>query len=257
MRQRGFSLLEMLVVVFVFTVITGAVFGLLNVSQQRYKMESEFLDSFQSARLGLDQMTRDIHTAGYPPVVTLPPAVACASPQLVAYPFAWSPGYLDPNCLGVAPIQCAVGGAGGCTIPGPFDLITEADVDPENTNGVEWVRYRLNQATNTLERGVASKVAGGNPAVATLAVMIPYVENVMNSTTAAEMGQIQASHPLMFPGNLPVPIFQYVFDVGGTTPGLIREINITLIVRAPNPDPRTNQLRVLTLTGLARRFNPS
>ena len=37
----------------------------------------------------------------------------------------------------------------------------------------------------------------------------------------------------------------------------ITEITITLIVQAPNPDPQTGQMRVVTLTGLARRINPS
>jgi len=49
MRERGFSLIEMLVVVAVFTVVTGAVFGLLDVAQQRYRIESEVLDAFQGA----------------------------------------------------------------------------------------------------------------------------------------------------------------------------------------------------------------
>ena len=66
-EQAGFSVIELLVVVAVFTVVTGAVFLLLDTAQQRYKMESEFLDTFQGARLAMDQIARDIHMAGFPP----------------------------------------------------------------------------------------------------------------------------------------------------------------------------------------------
>lgn len=242
--QRGFSLIEMLVVVAVFTVVTGAVFALLDMAQQRYKMESEFLDTFQGARLAIDQMTRDIHSAGYPPANSFfvaPPA------NLVAVaPFAWSPGYPGAAC-----------NLGACNTPADFDLIIEADIDPQNNNGVEWVRYRLNGTT--LERGFALKVAGGDPVAATLAAgMVPYVDNVMNNTTAAQMNTIRSYYPGMFPGNNPVPVFQYLVDPGKpATPANIREVNITLIVMSANPDPKSRVPRLVTLTARVRRINPN
>ena len=249
MRERGYSVLELIVVVGVFTLIAGATFALLNASQQRYQVESQVLEQFQGARLALDQFTRDVHTAGYPPMKSLPTAVVAASPQLAAYPFAWRPGYL-------AGAPCTVGA--GCTNPGPFDLIIETDLDPENNNGVEWVRYTL-QGT-TLFRAVVSKVAGVSPTAATQAAgaLVPYVENVMNNATPAQINLIRNSYPALFPGGQPVPVFTYVFDSGKpSTPQYIREVNITLIVQAPQLDPRTRQPRVVTLTGLARRLNPS
>lgn len=249
MRERGFSLIEVLVVTAVFIVISGAVFMLLNVSQQRYKMESEFLDSFQGARLGLDQIMRDVHTTGYPPMQSLPTAVTGASPNLAAFPFSWAPNYPTVPC-----------NVPGCSLPAAFDMILESDLDPENANGVEWIRYRLNRTT--LERGVARKTVGGNPLTATAAAMVPFVEDVMNNAPAGMMTRIRNSYPAMFPGNTPVPVFQYLCDEPAVacnalhTPMDIREVNITLIVAAPNPDPRTQQIRVVTLTGLARRINP-
>ena len=44
-----------------------------------------------------------------------------------------------------------------CTTPGDFDLIMESDIDPQNNNGVEWIRYQLPAGTTTLLRGVAQK----------------------------------------------------------------------------------------------------
>lgn len=255
MRQRGFSLLELVVAVFVFTLVTGAAFALLNTAQQRFKIETQLLDSFQSARLAMDQIVRDVHTSGYPPISSLPCAVAAANPTRVAYPFAWGPNYVNPTCPPPAvPAGCAVGAT--CEIPNRFDVIVETDVDPQNNNGVEWVRYQLRGTT--LFRGVTSKVVGVTPAAATGPVMLPYVENVVNNAPAATIAAVQASYPGMFPGGAAVPIFSYTFDSGSVArvPQNIRDVNITLIVMAPEPDPRTGQPRVVTLTGLARRINP-
>ena len=258
-RERGFSLLEMLVVVLVFTIVTGAVFTLLNVAQQRYKIESELLDAFQGARIALDEITRDVHAAGYPSVKSLTLAQADASSQLVAYTFAWQPGYNTRPSLAA---ECQLPAT--CQVPGPYDLILETDLDPENNNGVEWIRYALRGTT--LFRGVTSKVAGGNPLALTEPALTPYVENVMNNTSAAEINQIRQSYPNLFATGA-VPVFGYAFSPDPPCPtpavpplptqvGCIREVRITLIVRAQGLDPRTRQPRVATLQGVARLINP-
>src|ERR1700682_2781683 len=113
-KQRGFSMLEMLIGIAVFMVVAGAAFGLLANTQKRYKTDSQALTSFQQARLGIDQIIRDINDAGYPPpthFTTPPPASTYA-----ITPLAWTPGY---------PGACTIGGT--CTTPGDFDMIIETD----------------------------------------------------------------------------------------------------------------------------------
>lgn len=248
-EQRGFSLIEILVVVAVFTIVTGAVFLLLDTAQQRYRAESELLDAFQGARIALDQIVRDVHSAGYPSVKSVSAAQLLGNPALatrVAFPFAWDPGY--------PAVPCVVGA--GCRVPSPTDLIVETDVDPESNNGVEWVRYSLQN--NTLFRAQVPKQNGANPLAATQNNLIPYVENVVNFATPAEMAQIQASYPAMFPGNAQVPVFRYRVQPGRpSNPQFIRDVEITLIVRSQGLDPKTQQPRVVTLNGLARRVNPN
>ncbi len=115
MKQTGFTLIEMMVSVTIFVILSGAMFGLLDLSQKRNQVESQLLDTFQEARLGLDQIVREASDSGFPPAnhFTVLPAVGGYTQS----PFAWSPNY--PLAV------CTVGGT--CTTPGPFDVIYRGD----------------------------------------------------------------------------------------------------------------------------------
>ncbi|MFQ6030521.1 MAG: PilW family protein, partial [Dehalococcoidia bacterium] len=160
-RSRGFSLIELLMVMAIFLIVTGAVFGLLHTAQQRYRSETEFLESFQNARQGIDQLVREIHNAGYPPpnsYTAVPDDPSTAPPDLqrrFAVPLVGVVG-------GVTTPTCLV--SVNCDIPDGFNLRLEMDLDPENPNcpsQVEIVDYQLvpdaNGVTSTLMRRVESK----------------------------------------------------------------------------------------------------
>jgi prepilin-type N-terminal cleavage/methylation domain-containing protein len=255
-RQTGFTLIEVMVSVAIFVVISGAIFGLLGDSQKQFRTESQLLGSFQEARLGLDQIVRDSNDAGYPPqnhFSTLPGA-----DKYTNSPVAWSPSYPATPCL------IGTAGGGTCTTPGDFDVIFEGDVDG---SGVKWIRYQLQRTT--LYRGVAAKVAGADPVTTTNAagVMLPYVTNVMNNASATQIAQFQAAYPGMFPGGIAQPIFQfYCGDAGpvlcqnagaSNSPQNVRDIEITLIVMTTQPDAQTGKVRLVELNGRGRRFNPN
>jgi prepilin-type N-terminal cleavage/methylation domain-containing protein len=256
-RQKGFTLLELLIAATVFLIVAGATFALLGMAQQRYQTDSRVLASFQEARLGIDQIVRDVADAGYPPRNHF--SVLPAVNLYAASPFAWSAGYPGTPCT----INVT------CTTPGDFDLIIETDVDPQNSNGVEWVRYQLPAGTTTLQRGVVSKALGDPAAALSPSVMLPYVTNVMNNAPAAQIAAIQAFYPSMFPGGNPVPLFAYTCETGGgtplscptaagfNTPPNILDVEITLIVQATAVDPQTGRPRLVELHGRGRRVNPN
>lgn len=269
-RERGFTLIEMLASLGIFLLVTGAAFTLLTSSQQRYQTESEVLTSFQEARLGLDQMVRDINDAGFPP-----PTFANTDPKKVTTaPFGWSPNYTIP-----APCQIGTAGGGTCFTPTDFDIIIETEPnppDPACPGSVEWIRYQLPPNGTTLMRGVACKLAGAEPGVQTSqpGVLIPFVQNVVNNSPTLQIGQFQldAAYPALFPGGAPVPIFQYTCDTpsapqnppqpcplagADNAPANIRDVAITLIVAAPLPDSTTGQPRLVQLEGRGRRINPN
>jgi Tfp pilus assembly protein PilW len=229
-----------MITVLLFTALMGAAFGLLQVTQERYQTESQVLDSFQDARLALDQMVRDITAAGFPPANHF-----SGTPLFTAYassPFAWSPSYPATPCI-----------VGACATPGDFDLIVETD----SGSGVQWIRYQL-QGT-TLYRGVAAKADGVDPADATAPNLVPYIQNVMNNASAAQIAQFQGPYPAMFPGGNPVLLFYYDFEPGSSlnTPPNISSVNVTLIMMAAQPDVHTGLPRLVELNGRGNRINPS
>src|SRR5260221_992588 len=89
-EQRGFTLIELLTALGIFLLVCGAAFTLLGSSQKHYQTESQVLSSFQEARLGLDQIVRDVNDAGYPPPTLFD---SNAPRNSASFPFAWVPGY--------------------------------------------------------------------------------------------------------------------------------------------------------------------
>jgi prepilin-type N-terminal cleavage/methylation domain-containing protein len=251
-RQAGFSLLELMIASAIFILLCGAAFALLAVAQERYQTESQVLNSFQEARFGMDQMVRDVDDSGYPAqslFSTLPPAS-----QYAVSPVAWTPNYPATSCsIG---LNCN-------PTPGDFDIIIESNVDPQNDNTVDWVRYQLQNTT--LFRAVVNKDPTSNPDTATSGSFVPYVQNVMNNASPAQIAQIQASYPAMFPGGQPVAIFNYICDTSAgpqtcsaagshNSPLNIQDVEITLIVQAATPDLQTGLPRFVELHGRGHRL---
>jgi hypothetical protein len=202
------------------------------------------LNSFQEARLGLDQIVRDVNDAGYPP-----PSFNAGDPTQFAYaPFAWSPNYPGGTCQ--------IGG--GCATPGDFDLIIETNDNPLDPAcapacPVSWIRYQL-QGTTLMRGRVAKPIGGGDPAAAFNGpnAPVPFVQNVVN--TPAQPIFSYTCDTLTAPGAPPLPC--PVAAAADNVPANIRDVIITLFVAAPQPDAISGQQRIVTLTGRGRRVNP-
>lgn len=261
--EMGFSLIELLVALGIFLVITGAAFTLLSSSQQRYQNDSQLLNSFQEARLGLDQMVRDIDDAGYPSQTFY----VNSHPELyTSSPFAWKPSYPGTSCtVGIT-----------CNSPDNSDIIIETNPNPQDSlSTVQWIRYQLGGPNGTtLFRGVATKVSGHDPAVDTAANFAPFVQNVVNNSPTLQIGlfQLSAAYPNVFPGGNPVSIFTYYCDtptlalppptlcsaaLPDNSPANIRDVAITLVVASPLPDATTGHPRLVQLTARGHRLNPN
>jgi type II secretory pathway pseudopilin PulG len=241
-RNAGFSLLELMVATMLFVVITGVVFSVLIMAQARFKSEKEFMGAFQHANVAIDQITHDIHGAGYPSKLMFISSVQGnpGSVNMYALPVAWSPSYPNTPCV-----------LGSCTSPAPFDLILEEDLG----GGVKWIRYKL--VGTVLYRAVVAKT-DDDPVSSTDGSLVPYLENVMNNASSAQIALITASNPGVFPSGNPVPVFTFP-QYNGLPQALpnIHNINISLIVQAANVDMQTQGVRIAIITAQASTVNPT
>ena len=260
-RRAGFTLIELLLAMAVFLVICGAMFSLLQLSQQRYSSETQLSGSFQEVRLAMDQIVRDVNDAGFPSAGMF--SKLPVSTSYAVGPVAWWPNYPTSPCI--------VGST--CSpSPGDFDLIIETSLQTPTGPVLTWIRYQL--VGTTLMRGSIAK-NGTDPIGATSGpgVMVPFLVNVVNNamtSSPAQFAQITASYPSMFPGGNPVPIFQYscetptaVVSCTSVNAGAyntavnIRDVDITLIVTTQLPDAQTQQIKLIELNGRGHRLNPT
>ena len=139
-------------------------------------------------------------------------------------------------------------------------------LETDTGGGVNWIRYQL--VSGTLYRALVPKVTGGDPVAATSApgVMVPFLSNVLNQPTAAQLAEINATYPALFPLGQPVPIFQYTCETGGgaqrcplaigsNSPDEVRDVDITLIVATPVRNAQSQKLNILELSGRGHLLN--
>src|SRR5438094_1332184 len=79
-RESGFSMVELLIVLIIILVISGAIFQTINLTTQRSSAEQTRVDMFQEAREFMDQMSRDLRQAGYPNPRNVSASVLVQSP---------------------------------------------------------------------------------------------------------------------------------------------------------------------------------
>src|SRR6266571_3767049 len=121
--MRGFSLIELMIVLVVLLIIAGAIFQVINLSTERSATEQTKLDMFQEGREFMDQMSRDLRQAGYP-----------------------NPRNFASGVLTVSPIANDHRAAVGLVKVDTNDLWFEGDVDGSGTVSV--VQYHLDTSTS-------------------------------------------------------------------------------------------------------------
>lgn len=254
--QAGFSLIELMMVLVIFVIVSGAVFLLLNTAQIRYTAERQQSDALQGARTGLEILTRDISRAGFPALNAYDTTAAITmngaypTDKRVAVPFTGMVGgVINQTCI----VNTTNPTASTCNLPGPFELVIETDLNPEDgLQQVEWIHYYLGLSTEgntcTLYRAQSSKTPATNPLTA---AGTPLTEQVINRADGTCV--LDATQPA---NSL---IFRYVCDNAAATcnPQNISEVYIDLPVRPYRADIQTRQVRALTLHGTARRLNPT
>ena len=63
-REKGFSLIELMIAMTVTLIVSGAIYGLLTAGSNAFRREPEIADRQQNIRLAMDLIARDVYTAG-------------------------------------------------------------------------------------------------------------------------------------------------------------------------------------------------
>ncbi|MGI9102616.1 MAG: prepilin-type N-terminal cleavage/methylation domain-containing protein [Terriglobales bacterium] len=165
-RQRGFSMLEIVVVIAIVMIVMAVVFGQMWLFQKTARREQTKIDLTQESRAFLDQIVRDLHQAGYPNGSMYGSGVLNATPQN------------DSRY------------ASGLVKFSYTDLWFEGDVDDDGQ--VESVRYTLQADANgncpcTIARSVVVKLNNTAP-MSQATNYSTSLENVVNSAGSGGTG---------------------------------------------------------------------
>ncbi len=218
-RQAGFSLLELMVVILLLTIISGAIFRQIATVQQRSSAEQTKLDMLQESRDFVDQMGRDLHQAGYPG------------------PRVYAPGLVSANSSNnaVGLVQVGVG-----------DLWFEGDVNNDGT--VESVRYHYDSGANCacncpcLRRSEITKQTGDPLTGQGVAPYQTEVQNVLNGSASTPIFTAFRTDGTQVSLSSPVD-----FDTNPDIIASIKTIQVQVVVQG-NPDLKTGQRPISTLT---------
>lgn len=175
-RQRGFSLLELMVAVAIFSIVMAVVMDGIAMMGERNAVEVNKVDLTQQAREFMDQIVNDVHQAGYPGL-----------------------NMFDPSKL-TSPTNCTLDNNLSCGLISVSSTAIQFEGDVDGTGVSEiYIELSTGACPCTMKRGTVLKSVGGTPPFYT------QVDNVMNTTvfTAYQSDGTQLTLPAdQLTGNL-------------------------------------------------------
>jgi prepilin-type N-terminal cleavage/methylation domain-containing protein len=231
-REKGFSLLEMMVVVLILGVVSAGLFLQIDTAQQRAFSEQIKLDNFQEARDFVDQFFRDVNQVGYPNSRMVDTTSASWSPALTTQTtYSWASPYVNDNRLAMGLVKIDAN-----------EIRFEGDMNGDGV--VQSVIYMVNGSGNCplcLQRSQVDKVSA-DPLAGQSQNWGTETNDVINnpifSYFKADGTQVTA---------LPVDIST---SAGAQTIASIKTIQISIIIRNNTVlDPKTRQPIETTFQG--------
>ena len=226
-RERGFSLLELMIVIVLLLTMMATVFQLVNQSIARSGTEQSKLDMFQESREFMDQLSRDLHEAGYPSTQNLSSGVLTASPIVNDH----------RNAVGIVKIDSG-------------DLWFEGNVD--GTGVVYSVQYHLDTSTANgcpcLRRSQQVKIDGNPVTGQTAATYEVEVQGVQNTNIFSAFLHGATGTPVALPVD---------FNTDGSTIANIDTIETVLTIKSTHVDSQTLKNPTTSLISTIRLNNCS
>jgi prepilin-type N-terminal cleavage/methylation domain-containing protein len=213
----GFTLLELMVTIAILSIVFGVVVNGIIQMQQRNTVEVSKVDLTQETRQFMDQITNDIHQAGFPTL-----------------------RMFDPS-LGYTTTSNQV--AAGLTFVSASEVDFQGDVD--GSGSVSDVVIRVVPAGGpcpcTIQRGTVAKTVGGAP------VYYTELDNLQNAAVFSVYGSDG--------GQIVPPAASVGPDLTGVGLKNINAIGITLWVQSTIPDSKTGTFPTVTMVTQAKLDN--
>lgn len=224
--QRGFTLIELMMVVLLLSIVLGAVFSQIERAQVRYKVEDQKVDLTQQEREFIDQFTRDLHQAGYPSVAVYGGTFGLNSSKIAAG--VWSISSTDLH------------------LEGDMDGTGVQSVEYSYFDGTGWTGPGLNPCP-CLRRSATPKVDGVAPSAQTAGTAFTQVQNVVPLA-------LQPIFTAYDKTGAPVDITTATI----TNPAqlaLIKSVQITVTTQGLARDSDAHKDIQVSMTGMARLVN--
>lgn len=216
--QRGFTLIELMMVVLLLSIVVGAVFSQIERAQVRYRVEDQKVDLTQQEREFIDQFTRDLHQAGYPSVSMFGGQYTTSSSQV----------------------------AGGLWSISSTELHMEGNVDG---NGVQSIVYSYVGGANPcpcLLRSAVLKADGVAPSAQAVGTAYTQVQSVVPIANQPIFAAFDAT-------GSPIDLTATITDA--TTLATIKSVQITVTTQGRIKDSDAHKDIQVTMTGMARLVN--
>lgn len=236
-QSRGFSLLEMMVVIVIVSIVIGAVLTQVEQTQRRAATEQGTLDQFQDAQNFVDQIATDIHQMGYPNIHSFDITT-------------WATPYVNNNQI-----------AAGLVSLSPTQIIFEGDMD--GSGNVSIVSYAVNgdgKCAKCLERAEIQYKPTGITAASNAAYVTAIKALLTTGTYSAEIQNVQNTASIFKAYDSSGNALASSFDMGtnAATTAQARAIQISLDVSDPTKvDPKTRQSLEANITSRAQIVNCS
>ena len=273
-KQKGFSLIELMIVVAILTVVMGVIFQQIVSLQRRSRAEETKQDIFSEGREFVEQFSRDIHETGYPSYKIYATALLPTDARLAV----------------------------GIVRATPTDLLIEGDVDGDGL--VDSVEYAVCNSAGvcsspatpnpggtcpcSLQRSQVVKLGGTNPWAQPTSPSVQ-VNGLINSSglggggaaviitgqsalpTGAGGAFVAQNDDVLFAGMKNQPAFTY-YDGTGTAIGVntdistvagqtairqIRTVRIAMNLLGVTPDGQTGMKPSVALGAIAKSANCS